>query len=142
MCGGVFLFVFLFFPHNELKCALCRNRVEFVLWSEVCSVHEDYTPLATEKSWSLIPRADKVMQRSVQDGDFPILCESCLGDNPYVRMSKDDYAGACKMCVRPFTVFKWRPGRGEGYKKTEVCRICAQAKNLCQTCILDMQFGE
>jgi hypothetical protein len=35
-------------------------------------------------------------------------------------MLVDHYGSACKMCDRPFTVFKWRPGRGEGYKKTEV----------------------
>lgn len=45
------------------------------------------------------------------------------------------------MCDRPFSVFKWKPGRGEGYRKTEVCQSCARVKNLCQTCILDMQLG-
>ena len=45
------------------------------------------------------------------------------------------------MCERPYTIFKWRPGRGEGYRKTEVCQICARTKNVCQTCILDLQFG-
>ena len=76
------------------------------------------------------------------NGDFPILCEGCLGDTPYVRMQKMTLAGQCKMCDRPFTVFKWRPGRGEGYRKTEVCQVCAKVKNLCQTCILDLQFGK
>lgn len=27
------------------------------------------------------------------------------------------------------------------YKKTEVCQTCAKAKNVCQTCLLDLQFG-
>jgi pre-mRNA-splicing factor RBM22/SLT11 len=75
-------------------------------------------------------------------GDFPILCEKCLGDTPYVRMQKHPFGGNCKMCDRPFTIFKWRPGRGEGYRKTEVCQVCAKIKNLCQTCILDLQFGK
>ncbi len=35
-------------------------------------------------------------------------------------MMSDRFGGVCKMCARPFTIFKWRPGRGEGYKKTEV----------------------
>lgn len=75
------------------------------------------------------------------DGSFPILCETCLGENPYVRMLKDPLGAKCKMCENPFTVFKWRPGRGEGFKKTEVCQFCSKAKNLCQTCILDLQCG-
>jgi len=45
------------------------------------------------------------------------------------------------MCERPFTLFKWRPGRGDGYKMTQVCQTCSKVKNLCQTCILDLQFG-
>lgn len=51
------------------------------------------------------------------------------------------YAGNCKMCDRPYTVFKWRPGRGEGMRQTQVCQTCSKIKNLCQTCILDLQFG-
>lgn len=65
----------------------------------------------------------------------------CLGENPYVRMLVDRAGGNCKMCERPYMIFKWKPGRGEGYKKTEVCQICARTKNVCQTCILDLQFG-
>lgn len=73
--------------------------------------------------------------------DFPTLCEKCLGDNPYVRMQRNPYGGSCKICERPFTVFKWRPGRGEGNRKTEVCNVCAKVRNLCQTCLLDLQFA-
>ena len=80
--------------------------------------------------------------RSWEDNDFPIICESCLGENPYVRMQKIDFGGKCKMCERPYTMFKWRPGRGEGYRKTEICSTCSQLKNICQTCILDLQFGK
>lgn len=77
-----------------------------------------------------------------ETSDFPHLCESCLGDNPYIRMQKLTNAGTCKMCDRPFDMFKWRPGRGVGYKKTEVCQTCSRLKNICQTCILDLQFGK
>ena len=45
------------------------------------------------------------------------------------------------MCTRPFTVFKWRP-KGEAYKKTEVCQTCSKLKNICQTCILDLEYGK
>ncbi len=41
-------------------------------------------------------------------GDFPILCEQCLGTTPYIRMMKDTYGGGCKMCDRPYTIYKWK----------------------------------
>jgi len=82
-----------------------------------------------------------VRQRTGEQAEFPILCEGCLGENPFVRMLVDRLGGTCKMCDRAFTVFKWKPGRGEGFRKTEVCQTCARVKNLCQTCILDLQLG-
>jgi pre-mRNA-splicing factor RBM22/SLT11 len=27
------------------------------------------------------------------------------------------------------------------YKKTEICQTCAKVKNVCQTCVLDLQYG-
>ncbi|KAL4183569.1 hypothetical protein AMTRI_Chr11g155760 [Amborella trichopoda] len=73
--------------------------------------------------------------------DFPIICESCLGDNPYVRMTKANFDKECKICSRPFTVFRWRPGRDARYKKTEVCQTCSKLKNVCQVCLLDLEYG-
>ncbi|KAF4322102.1 hypothetical protein BBO99_00001203 [Phytophthora kernoviae] len=75
-----------------------------------------------------------------ESDEFPLLCESCLGENPYVRMMKEAYGSACKICVRPFTVFRWKPGKRARYKKTEVCQTCARMKNVCQTCVLDLQY--
>ncbi|PRP74892.1 hypothetical protein PROFUN_07531 [Planoprotostelium fungivorum] len=73
--------------------------------------------------------------------DFPIICETCLGENPYVRMMRAECDKECKICARPFTVYRWRPGSNARYKKTEICQTCAKLKNVCQTCVLDLQYG-
>ncbi|CAI8048528.1 Pre-mRNA-splicing factor RBM22 [Geodia barretti] len=56
-------------------------------------------------------------------------------------MLKDSYGDECKVCLRPFTVFRWCPGARMRYKKTEICQACAQIKNVCQTCLLDLEYG-
>ncbi|XP_070544390.1 pre-mRNA-splicing factor RBM22-like [Ptychodera flava] len=76
-----------------------------------------------------------------EDAEFPILCQTCLGDNPYVRMTKEKYGKECKICARPFTVFRWCPGARMRFKKTEVCQTCSKLKNCCQTCLLDLEYG-
>ena len=43
--------------------------------------------------------------------------------------------------MRPFTVFRWCPGARMRFKKTEVCQTCAKLKNVCQTCLLDLEYG-
>lgn len=76
-----------------------------------------------------------------EDSEFPILCQTCLGENPYLRMVKERYGKECKICTRPFTVFRWNPGAKMRFKKTEVCQTCAKIKNICQTCLLDLEYG-
>ena len=72
---------------------------------------------------------------------FPIICEKCLGNSPYLRMIKNNYQNECKICKRPFTVFTWKPDSNSRNKKTEICPTCAKLKNVCQTCLFDLQFG-
>ena len=72
---------------------------------------------------------------------FPILCEKCLGNSPFLRMIKNNFQNECKICKRPFTVFTWKPDANSRFKKTEICPTCAKLKNVCQTCLFDLQFG-
>ena len=37
--------------------------------------------------------------------------------------------------------FRWCPGAGMRYKKTEICQTCSKLKNVCQTCLLDLEYG-
>ncbi|CAB3993500.1 pre-mRNA-splicing factor RBM22-like [Paramuricea clavata] len=56
-------------------------------------------------------------------------------------MMKEKYGRECKICARPFTIFRWCPGARMRFKKTEVCQTCAKMKNICQTCLLDLEYG-
>lgn len=80
-------------------------------------------------------------QNNSDEVEFPILCETCLGENPYVRMTREKLGNECKICKRAFTIFRWLPGRGMRYKKTEICSTCSKIKNVCQTCVLDLEHG-
>jgi pre-mRNA-splicing factor RBM22/SLT11 len=75
------------------------------------------------------------------DTSFPILCETCLGDNPYLRMNREPHGSACHACERAYTVFRWVPGPKARQKKTVLCQVCAKVKNVCQCCIFDLQYG-
>ncbi|WFD01062.1 Pre-mRNA-splicing factor slt11 [Malassezia yamatoensis] len=55
-------------------------------------------------------------------------------------MSRQHLGKECKVCGRPFTVFRWNPGAGMRFKKTEICTTCAKLKHACQTCILDLDY--
>lgn len=76
-----------------------------------------------------------------EETEFPLVCETCLGDNPYVRMTKELHGKKCRVCDIPFTVFAWQAGTRGRLKRVEICRTCARAKNVCQVCIYDLQYG-
>lgn len=75
------------------------------------------------------------------ESQFPILCQTCLGENPYMRMMVDRYGQACKICSKPFSTYRWSAGPKMRYKKTEICQTCSRVKNVCQTCLLDLTFN-
>lgn len=88
-----------------------------------------------------------------ETGDFPLVCAPCLGPTQYLRMMKAPFDEECKMCNRPFTVFRWRPqtkkgksGSGRGAVggrevRTAICQQCARHQNTCQACLRDFRFG-
>jgi len=81
------------------------------------------------------------VKQAWEETEFPLVCETCLGDNPYVRMTKEPHGKKCQICETPFTVFAWQAGTKGRLKRVEICRSCAQAKNVCQVCIYDLQYG-
>ena len=82
-----------------------------------------------------------INQVGTEASTFPLVCETCLGDNPYVRMTKAENGAACKICERAFTCFRWKAGNRGRFKSTITCQMCARMKNVCQCCLLDLEFG-
>lgn len=74
--------------------------------------------------------------------DFPQLCETCLGSNPYVRMTKLPFGlKLCKISNVPYQAFKWKAGPGGRFKETLISHTVAAERNICQTCLNDMVYG-
>lgn len=56
-------------------------------------------------------------------------------------MTKEKFGADCKICLKPFTIFRWCPGKGMRFRRTEICQTCCKLKNTCQSCILDLQYN-
>lgn len=71
-----------------------------------------------------------------------MLCETCLGLNPYVRMVKLPFGQKlCKVAGTPYQAFRWKAGPAGRYKETIVSYVIAKQRNICQACLNDMQYG-
>ncbi|KAJ1640827.1 hypothetical protein T492DRAFT_926392 [Pavlovales sp. CCMP2436] len=73
--------------------------------------------------------------------DFPFVCETCLGPNPYLRMMKMPMSRECKISGRPYTAFRWKPGSEARYKETIIAPEVAISKGVCQVCLMDMRYN-
>lgn len=74
--------------------------------------------------------------------DTPSLCPACLGDKAHLRFIRQPSGAECNLCTRPFTVFRWHETNGERQlRKTIFCPTCASARNCCQACMLDVDYG-
>lgn len=71
-----------------------------------------------------------------------MLCDTCLGQNPYVRMTKlSGNNKLCKISHTPYQGFRWKAGPGGRYKETVISFVVAMDKNICQCCLNDMRYG-
>lgn len=83
-----------------------------------------------------------VVDSNLSAGDeFPMLCETCLGPNPYIRMVKlAPGAKLCKISGKAYQAFRWKPAGGR-QKETIISYSVASDRNICQVCLNDMKYG-
>lgn len=76
----------------------------------------------------------------MSDLDEFTICDTCLGDDSHLKMIKHENGLECKLCTRPFTVYRWNSKQLNKAKKTTICTTCARLKMCCQSCMMDIHF--
>jgi hypothetical protein len=56
-------------------------------------------------------------------------------------MIKRPMGDECKFCFRVYNGFNWKKDKESRYLKTTICNPCANLKNICTCCLLDIDFG-
>ncbi|SCU97500.1 LADA_0H06612g1_1 [Lachancea dasiensis] len=69
------------------------------------------------------------------DMDFSI-CSKCLADQ--TRLTRNADGAECKICTLPFTVYHFKADSKT--KRTVICHNCSKQRNVCQCCLLDLQW--
>ncbi|XWS71616.1 hypothetical protein CRYUN_Cryun03dG0153200 [Craigia yunnanensis] len=79
-------------------------------------------------------------QYKVQTGFGPVSGNHF--SNPEKRKEKPDSALSVIAFILHYSLETgWRPGRDARFKKTEICQTCSKLKNVCQVCLLDLEYG-
>ena len=71
--------------------------------------------------------------------ETPIICETCLGDDDSTLNIKQVPDGIqCKICTLPCTLYYFK--LHSNLKKSVICKKCAEQRNACQICMLDLTW--
>lgn len=71
-----------------------------------------------------------------------MVCDTCLGNNPYVRMTKLPFGQkTCKISLLPFQPYRWKAGTQGRYKETIIAMVVAKERGICQACLNDIKTG-
>lgn len=69
----------------------------------------------------------------------PTICEGCLGKENDIRMICVPQGAECKLCTLTFDLYHFKKDkRSNTIVKTIICPACANQRNVCQCCMLDM----